>query len=430
MLRPFAEARALPTTRSIGILPGEPVAFATGFMAGHTIRAELEEIQKADHGRKYAPDVLRARLSRVGSDLRQTGARPPPVVLCRFFDVVRTPGGTTCEHDLDPDTAMLGTVCHVDLFPVPASCAEPGGYWHHEDEPDYGPPHPLLRPEEAATESASPSQSCGTVDQSRPRVQTPFAPPTQTSNVLPPLRGHIFNPETTSNVGLPTVRSLQSPSVDPDIVTWFRGYPVRESSKCTTLLSGLTVMQSSIIDHKGKKSAICVFSDLSVKSVGTFILRFRMFNVFSHRAAPPHQPALAECYGGAFRVHTTKDFPGLRPSTELTKLLSMYGLRVRLRENERKRRRKCDEDGDGGKCLGDRLEQPADAAERGDYGGPPPAPPRFLAFHSSTLQGARPGPARAPLGDPPRRNAPSSSPSTGYSPLTHSDCSVKGESPE
>ena len=31
-------------------------------------------------------------------------------------------------------------------------------------------------------------------------------------------------------------------------------------------------------------------------------------------------PILAECYGGPFRIYSTKEFPGLRPSTELTKV--------------------------------------------------------------------------------------------------------------
>ena len=31
-------------------------------------------------------------------------------------------------------------------------------------------------------------------------------------------------------------------------------------------------------------------------------------------------PILAECYGGRFRVYESRDFPGLPPSTDLTKV--------------------------------------------------------------------------------------------------------------
>ncbi|KAI0644235.1 hypothetical protein C8Q79DRAFT_135149 [Trametes meyenii] len=99
---------------------------------------------------------------------------------------------------------------------------------------------------------------------------------------------------------------------------------------------------------------------------GTFVMRYRCFNIFAQRAASPPVSVLAECYGGPFKIHSTKEFPGLRASTGLTKVtctlypslrprtdvdappfssiqhLALYGVRVNLRENERKRRKKSD----------------------------------------------------------------------------------------
>lgn len=34
----------------------------------------------------------------------------------------------------------------------------------------------------------------------------------------------------------------------------------------------------------------------------------------------------AECYGGRLRVYSTKEFPGLQASTELTKVLSAFSI--------------------------------------------------------------------------------------------------------
>jgi len=48
-------------------------------------------------------------------------------------------------------------------------------------------------------------------------------------------------------------------------------------------------------------------------------------------------PMIAEAYGGLFRVYSTKEFPGLKASTPLTKHLSYQGVKVNLRETERKR---------------------------------------------------------------------------------------------
>ena len=53
---------------------------------------------------------------------------------------------------------------------------------------------------------------------------------------------------------------------------------------------------------------------------GAFILRYRIFDIFSRVTGSPHPPVLAELYGGAFKVYSTREFPGLEPSTGLTKV--------------------------------------------------------------------------------------------------------------
>lgn len=53
---------------------------------------------------------------------------------------------------------------------------------------------------------------------------------------------------------------------------------------------------------------------------GTFILRYRVFNIFARAHGSQDIPVLAECYGGPFKVYSTKEFPGLRASTDLTKV--------------------------------------------------------------------------------------------------------------
>ena len=57
-----------------------------------------------------------------------------------------------------------------------------------------------------------------------------------------------------------------------------------------------------------------------MRNEGTFILRYRVFNIFGKVHGKTDIPVLAECYGGPFRIYSTKEFPGLRPSTDLTKV--------------------------------------------------------------------------------------------------------------
>ena len=46
-----------------------------------------------------------------------------------------------------------------------------------------------------------------------------------------------------------------------------------------------------------------------------------MFDLFS--ISNGSQPILAECWGRPFRIYATKQFPGLEPSTELTKVTDL-----------------------------------------------------------------------------------------------------------
>lgn len=54
---------------------------------------------------------------------------------------------------------------------------------------------------------------------------------------------------------------------------------------------------------------------------GWFLFRYRVFDLFSVHG-DCSQPILAECWGRPFRIYATKQFPGLEPSTELTKVVN------------------------------------------------------------------------------------------------------------
>ena len=92
--------------------------------------------------------------------------------------------------------------------------------------------------------------------------------------------------------------------------------------------------------------------DLSVKLEGLFVPRYRFFDLFSRTAYSEDVPVLAECVGGTFAVYSTKEFPGLKASTELTKHLNRWGIRVNIRETERKRRAPNHNNAGGGATAG------------------------------------------------------------------------------
>ncbi|EED85171.1 predicted protein [Postia placenta Mad-698-R] len=94
---------------------------------------------------------------------------------------------------------------------------------------------------------------------------------------------------------------------------------VEGASTYTTLLVGTRAVSASCVYHEGKKILAFVFSDLAVRAEGSFFMRYRVFDIMSAVTGGTQHPALAEAFGGTFQVYSTKNFPGLQASTDLTK---------------------------------------------------------------------------------------------------------------
>ncbi|PCH37377.1 hypothetical protein WOLCODRAFT_109782 [Wolfiporia cocos MD-104 SS10] len=309
---------------------GGPVAFREGQYEGRTLRAELEELQKANLGRKYA------RKDRRPLD-------PPPVVQFRLFEVLDA--GTEHEHerevDCHEDLNGFGAICYVDLYPVPDGDDHP-----YSPAPSPPPQRPLYAPAPpyAAPLLHAPPRSSPYVDALLPLPPLPYHPypaPTQNPYAGPyaPYASSYPSPAYSPRSPLPLPCA---PAADPDVIAHLDGFAIRESTKCTGALAGATFVQSAALEYKGRNALMFVFSDLAVKLEGSFVLRYRVFNIFSKAQGITDIPVLAERFGGPFKIYSTKEFPGLRASTDLTKHISLYGVRLNLRENERKRRKKSE----------------------------------------------------------------------------------------
>ena len=63
---------------------------------------------------------------------------------------------------------------------------------------------------------------------------------------------------------------------------------------------------------------------------GDYFFRYRAFNTLYRVSGDVPHPVVAECFSGPFKVYSTKDFPGLRASTDLTKVRLSAVLFLRL----------------------------------------------------------------------------------------------------
>ncbi|KAI9056496.1 hypothetical protein FKP32DRAFT_1615973 [Trametes sanguinea] len=303
---------AQPLRRPVSVVNngtiGHPHTFTIGLLSPRTIRVRLEEIQKPDLGRKYARKDKRP-------------LDPPPVVLCRFYNITKGRDGKFIEIEMDPEQPAMGAICHLDLFPVPPQYYEAEEHLQRPTQVTmHDPVQHAMQGMRSPTHIPTPA-SIAAPQHDTASANTMFQLPSipshaVTSSVSPTLLGSALStyPGRPSN----SISSAGEPE-KRDIVAWYGDVPIHESSKCSAMLSGGTSMQAEVIDYKGKKSAVFVFPDVAVKAEGLFFLRYRAFNVLSKCAAPTPMPVLAECYGGPFKIYSSKEFPGLQASTELTK---------------------------------------------------------------------------------------------------------------
>ncbi|KZT66814.1 hypothetical protein DAEQUDRAFT_729781 [Daedalea quercina L-15889] len=319
-----------------------PVHFVSGPFANRTVRAELEELQKADLGRKCG-----------NRDRRPLD--PPPVVRLRLFETINegTPQETENEiTDVNSEAIAYGFICFVDLFPWPPPPVTESGSQSEQQQPPQaaarvpGPSSEML-PSLASlmTQLATgptPRFVPGNVAGPSLAAAGPSRPPAQ----LGPVRGSI-RPDDSSTVayGLPPPRALlpmqplqSQPPSGQHIAAIVDGVLIQEQANCTHAFVGATFVSASSFNYDGKPSLLFVFPDLACNMDGTFLLRYRAMNLFGAALETNSLPILAECWGGPVVLYPTKDFPGLAESTELTKFLSRFGVPVNIRQGERKKR--------------------------------------------------------------------------------------------
>lgn len=96
--------------------------------------------------------------------------------------------------------------------------------------------------------------------------------------------------------------------------------------------------------HSSDFATTFVFSDLSVKKVGKFKLKFDLFEVFEGKIYKR-----CETFSNEFQVFTPKKFPGSSPSTPLTAFLFKQGARIRQRKRPLTKKISSDSDSENSK---------------------------------------------------------------------------------
>lgn len=111
------------------------------------------------------------------------------------------------------------------------------------------------------------------------------------------------------------------------------------------LIGSLAASAFRLTDPDDRIGIWFVLQDLSVRTEGTFRLRFSFVNVGTSSAAsqsggqPTTQvnqakaPVLASCFSDSFTVYSAKRFPGVVESTQLSRCFATQGIKIPIRKD-------------------------------------------------------------------------------------------------
>ncbi|KAF9360581.1 hypothetical protein BGX26_008724 [Mortierella sp. AD094] len=120
--------------------------------------------------------------------------------------------------------------------------------------------------------------------------------------------------------------------------------------KLTRILMGAVVVSPILLnDEHGKPGWYFSFPDLSIRTEGTYTLKFSLMRFasfdFDDLGGSHASTLIAEEISQPFSVYSAKKFPGMTESTELSKAFAKQGLKIPIR-NDLRVRKSVDKDAD------------------------------------------------------------------------------------
>ncbi|KAF9173642.1 hypothetical protein BGX20_002588 [Mortierella sp. AD010] len=128
-------------------------------------------------------------------------------------------------------------------------------------------------------------------------------------------------------------------------------------------LTGSTVASGNLLTNLENETGVYfVFQDISVRSEGTYTLRFS-FTLPPMPNGPP-SPVMSTVFSEPFTIYSAKRFPGMTESTALSKRFAKQGIKIPIRKEPRISRKKLTEKASGS-ASGDR-DQGSDSEDDDD----------------------------------------------------------------
>lgn len=113
---------------------------------------------------------------------------------------------------------------------------------------------------------------------------------------------------------------------------------IQPDRRTTRRLMGQLVASPSVAkDEHDIEGCFFCFPDLSCRTHGKYRLRFVLMRIDPmHLHVGGFSPILCEVLSDVFTVYTAKDFPGMRPSSALTRALKLQGCNIQVKKGNEK----------------------------------------------------------------------------------------------
>jgi len=113
---------------------------------------------------------------------------------------------------------------------------------------------------------------------------------------------------------------------------------IQPDRRTTRRLMGQLVASPSVAkDEHDVEGCFFCFPDLSCRTHGRYRLRFVLMRIDPKNLhVGGSSPILTEVLSEVFQVYTAKDFPGMRPSSALTRALKLQGCNIQVKKGNEK----------------------------------------------------------------------------------------------
>jgi hypothetical protein len=113
---------------------------------------------------------------------------------------------------------------------------------------------------------------------------------------------------------------------------------IQPDRRTTRRLMGQLVASPSVAkDEHDVEGCFFCFPDLSCRTNGRYRLRFVLMRIDPNQMqVGDFSPILTDVLSDVFNVYTAKDFPGMRPSSALTRALKLQGCNIQVKKGNEK----------------------------------------------------------------------------------------------